>query len=102
MPHPAPPGTPINSIWARFKGVRDWDGYEVRQEFPSYSKAVNAGRQWATNHLTGYGWWCWIIPLKGGDTSIGLVYDRRLYTPPEGANLAERLKKHLMLNPRGS
>lgn len=92
---------PINSIWARFKGVRDWDCYEMRQQHPAYARACNTGRQWATNHLTGYGWWCWIIPLKGGDTSIGLVYDRRLYTPPEGANLTERLKKHLLLNPVG-
>ncbi len=95
---------PINSIWARFKGVRDWDGPEMRRRFPAYAKAVNTGRQWATNHLTGYGWWCWIIPLKGGDTSIGLVYDRRLYTPPmprEGATLAERLKAHWMQDPVG-
>jgi len=95
---------PINAIWARFKGVRDWDGYAMRQRFPAYAKACNTGRQWATNHLTGYGWWCWIIPLKGGDTSIGLVYDKRLYTPPmprEGATLAERLRAHWMQNPVG-
>ena len=92
---------PVNSIWARFTGVRDWDGYEMRQKYPCYAKACHTGRQWATNHLTGYGWWCWIIPLKGGDTSIGLVYDRRLYTPPEGATLAERLKKHLLSTPVG-
>jgi len=92
---------PINAIWGRFKGVRDWDGYAMRQRFPAYAKACNTGRQWATNHLTGLGWWCWIIPLKGGDTSIGLVYDRRLYTPPEGATLAERLRAHWMQDPVG-
>ncbi len=95
---------PVNTIWARFKGVRDWDSYEMRVKHPDWSSAVNAGRQWATNHLTGYGWWCWIIPLKGGDTSVGLVYDQRLFTPPmprENATLAERLKAHVMSDPVG-
>ncbi len=32
----------------------------------------------ATNHMMGDGWWSWWIPLKGGDMSIGLVYDQRL------------------------
>lgn len=92
---------PVNAIWGRFKGVKDWDGYTMRQRYPDYAGACNTARQWATNHLTGYGWWCWIIPLKGGDTSVGLVYDRRLYTPPEGKTLAERLKKHFVKHPIG-
>jgi len=92
---------PVNAIWGRFKGVKDWDGYTMRQRYPGYATACNTARQWATNHLTGYGWWCWIIPLKGGDTSVGLVYDRRLYTPPEGKTLAERLTKHFKANPIG-
>lgn len=92
---------PVNAIWGRFKGVRDWDGPELRDRFPAYAKDCHTGRQWATNHLTGYGWWCWVIPLKGGDTSIGLVYDSRLYTPPEGGTLAERLRAHWMQDPVG-
>lgn len=95
---------PVNAIWARCKGGQDWDGRALRQRFPAYAKAVNTGRQWATNHLTGYGWWTWIIPLKGGDISVGLVYDSRLYTPPqprEGATLAERLRAHWMRDPVG-
>ncbi len=92
---------PVNAIWGRFKGVKDWDGYPMRMRFPAYAKACNTGRQWATNHLAGYGWWCWIIPLKGGDTSIGLVYDKRLFTPPEGANLEERLRAHFLQHPVG-
>ncbi|MEI8343228.1 MAG: FAD-dependent monooxygenase, partial [Verrucomicrobiota bacterium] len=66
---------PVHSIWGRFTGVKDWDGYELRKKFPCYAKAAHTSRSWATNHLMGLGWWCWIIPLKGGDYSIGLVYD---------------------------
>ena len=92
---------PINAAWARFTGVKDWDSYEWRQRFPDYAGAARTGRGWATNHLMGQGWWCWIIPLKGGDFSAGIVYDSRLFTLPEGANLGERLHQHILQHPVG-
>ena len=92
---------PVHSIWGRFTGVKDWDGYELRKKFPRYASAARTGRSWATNHLMGLGWWCWIIPLRGGDTSIGLVYDSRLYTPPDGASIAARLRAHFLSHPVG-
>jgi len=95
------PEHPTNSIWARFRGVKDLDGDELRRRYPDYARAVQTSRTAATNHLTGYGWWCWIIPLKGGDTSVGLVYDERLYTPPADGKLIERLQAHLMAHPVG-
>ena len=49
----------------------------------------------------GHGWWSWIIPLKNGDVSAGLTWDPRLFTPPEGRNLSERLHKHLTSVPIG-
>lgn len=92
---------PINSIWARFRGVKDWDSHELRQKFPCWGKATSTARSWATNHLMGYGWWCWIIPLKGGDVSVGLVYDTRLFQPPAGATISERLRAHFASHPVG-
>jgi flavin-dependent dehydrogenase len=92
---------PTNAIWARFRGVKDWDGHELRSRNAMYGKSCIASRAAATNHLTGYGWWCWIIPLKGGDFSAGLVYDSRLFTPPEGERLGERLLAHLRSHPVG-
>jgi hypothetical protein len=92
---------PINAVWARFTGVKDWDSYEWREKFPDYAAASRTGRAWATNHLMGQGWWCWIIPLKGGDFSAGLVYDSRLFTLPEGENLGERLRQHILAHPVG-
>jgi flavin-dependent dehydrogenase len=92
---------PINAVWARFSGVKDWDSYEWREKFPDYAAAARTGRNWATNHLMGQGWWCWIIPLKGGDFSAGLVYDSRIFTLPEGASLAERLLGHIRAHPVG-
>src|SRR3954451_9127011 len=92
---------PINSIWARFTGVKDWDGRDLRARFPRWAEAARTGRGWATNHLMGYGWWVWIIPLKGGDVSVGLVYDARLFQPPAGATIGERLQAHFQTHPVG-
>lgn len=92
---------PTSALWARFRGVRDWDGHELRQSHPMYAKACRTARNWATNHLMSYGAWCWMIPLKGGDWSIGLVYDSRLYTPPEGADIPSRIKEHVVRHPVG-
>jgi hypothetical protein len=49
----------------------------------------------------GHGWWCWIIPLKGGDVSAGLVCDSLIFHLAEGANLGERLRAHLFTHPVG-
>lgn len=95
------PEHPVNALWARFTGVKDWDGPELRRRFPTWAQATKTARAWATNHLMGLGWWCWIIPLKGGDYSIGLVYDTRLFQPPAGASIGERLKAHFQCHPVG-
>lgn len=92
---------PVNALWARFTGVKDWDGPELRAKYPCWAKAAVTSRAWATNHLMGLGWWTWIIPLRGGDYSIGLVYDTRLFTPPAGATIGERLCAHFQAHPVG-
>lgn len=92
---------PTNTLWARFTGVKDWDGHEIRTKYPQWIEATRAARGWATNHLCGLGWWVWIIPLKGGDVSIGLVYDSRLYTPPPAGSIGERVIAHCLQHPVG-
>jgi flavin-dependent dehydrogenase len=93
---------PINAVWARFTGVKDWDSYEWREKFLDYANACRTSRNWATNHLMGHGWWCWIIPLRGGDVSAGIVYDSRIFKLADGANLGERLRAHLLSHPVGA
>ena len=92
---------PINAVWARFTGVKDWDSYDWREKFPAYMDACRTARSWATNHLMGHGWWCWIIPLRGGDVSAGIVYDSRIFKLAEGPSIAERLHNHLRSHPVG-
>jgi flavin-dependent dehydrogenase len=92
---------PINAVWARFSGVKQWDSYEWRERFPDYANRCRTSREWATNHLFGRGWWVWIIPLHGGDVSAGIVYDSRIFKLPEGPSLAQRLHAHILGNPVG-
>ncbi|HEY2083354.1 MAG TPA: tryptophan 7-halogenase [Verrucomicrobiae bacterium] len=92
---------PTAAVWARWTGVKDWDGVELAQKFPDWSQACFGIRATATNHLVGHGWWAWVIPLKGGDTSIGVVFDQRLMTWPEGGSLGQRLKDFLVKHPVG-
>jgi flavin-dependent dehydrogenase len=92
---------PVNAVWARFTGVKQWDSYDWRERSPDYMNACRTGREWATNHLMGRGWWCWIIPLRGGDVSAGVVYDSRIFKLPEGRTLGERLHSHILGHPVG-
>jgi len=90
---------PTTSVWARWTGVKDWDGLELSKKFPKWAMACHGIRATATNHFTGDGWWAWCIPLKGGDVSIGVVFDQRRVQWPEGGSLGERLKNFLMQHP---
>src|SRR5215471_2561782 len=91
---------PTSAIWVRYRGVKDMDGPETTGTDPSdpFSRAVLASRRLATNHFTGWGYWIWFIPLRDGETSVGLVWDKRLVTP-EGSTPLEKLQLFLDSNP---
>src|SRR3977135_4021291 len=93
---------PTAAAWSRWKGVKDWDGRELAEKFPKYASAVYGVRGTATNHVIGDGWWSWWIPLKGGDVTVGGVFDQRIVDwPHAGGKLGDRLKKFLMQHPVG-
>lgn len=90
---------PIASAWSRWTGVKNWDSRELADKFPAWAARTKAWRFNATNHLVGRGWWAWMIPLKGGDVSVGVVFDQRLVDLPEGNELGERLRALLFEHP---
>jgi flavin-dependent dehydrogenase len=92
---------PTTAVWARWTGVKDLDGYELAAQYPDWAMRCHGLRSTATNHLVGPGWWAWIIPLKGGDVSVGVVFDQRLMEWPEGGSLGQRLKDFLVRHPGG-
>jgi flavin-dependent dehydrogenase len=93
-------GHPTSSIWVRYRKVKDLDGVEVVGTDPAdpFVRGVVASRRLATNHFTGWGYWIWFIPLRGGETSVGLVWDTRL-VQPEGKTPLEKLTSFLHANP---
>lgn len=90
---------PIASAWSRWTGVKNWDSRELADKFPAWARRTHAWRNSATNHLVGRGWWAWMIPLKGGDVSVGVVFDQRLVDLPSGASVGERLRTLLNEHP---
>ena len=93
---------PTAAAWSRWKGVKDWDSRELAEKYPEWSTGVHAVRNTATNHVMGDGWWSWWIPLRGGDVSVGVVFDQRLVEwPQDGGTIGERLKTFLMQHPVG-
>ncbi len=91
---------PTTSAWARWRGVKDWDGRELAEKFPDWSAACFGTRNTATNHIVGDGWWSWWIPLKGGDVSVGVVFDQRIAQfPSEPGSVGARLKEFLSQHP---
>lgn len=92
---------PTSSIWCRFRNVNGLDSFKSRKMFPNLMKGVRGLRTASTNHLMGRGWWCWIIPLSDGSYSVGVTWDRRIFTLPEGPSLLARLQAHLMTHPVG-
>jgi flavin-dependent dehydrogenase len=90
---------PTACVWTRWSGVKNWDSRELATQFPDWAGRTKAFRNTATNHLVGLGWWAWMIPLKGGDVSIGIVYDQRLVELPAGACLGERMRDLLHTHP---
>lgn len=91
---------PTSAIWVRYRGAKDLDGTAVVGTDPAdpFARGVVAARRLATNHFTGWGYWIWFIPLRGGETSVGLVWDKRL-VQPEGATPLEKLTRFLDANP---
>lgn len=90
---------PTTAVWSRWQGVKDWDGPELLEKYPKLAMACSGIRGTATNHFMGDGWWAWCIPLKGGDVSLGVVFDQRLVQWPEDGSLGERLKTFLCRHP---
>lgn len=74
-------GHVAHSGWFRVAGrvdVNDWVPKNQTNDF--WFNHEWAGKRWrSTNHLMGAGYWCWIIPLASGNTSIGIVVHDEVY-----------------------
>src|SRR5207244_1843451 len=67
---------PIAAIWCRWKNVRHIDDIAARDG--ALATRNISSRRLGTTHYMGLGYWIWVIPLGNGETSIGVVFDKRL------------------------
>ena len=67
---------PVAAVWCRWKDVRHIDDIAARHG--RLATGNISSRRLATNHYMGFGYWIWVIPLGNGETSIGVVFDKRL------------------------
>lgn len=95
------PEHPTRAIWARYRGTRDFDGTWLSPIRRGGPDAAACSRGLATNHFTGPGFWVWVIPLPGGETSVGLVWDERICSLPPGARPGDRFEAFLRSLPAG-
>lgn len=92
---------PTAAAWGRWSAVADLDGTEIMGIDPRHPNLppIGAARRLATNHFCGHGWWCWVIPLRNGETSIGVVYDKRHFTWPSSGGLMEQYRTFIATQP---
>jgi flavin-dependent dehydrogenase len=92
---------PTAAAWGRWSSVVDMDGTAILGSDPRRPKLppISAARRLATNHFCGYGWWCWVIPLGGGETSIGVVYNKELFELEGRGSALEKYRAFLESQP---
>jgi hypothetical protein len=101
------PEHPTRSVWARYRNLRDFDGDWLGARDASRAPGgrgrcgVACSRALSTNHFTGFGWWLWVIPLPGGDVSVGVVWDERLFDLPAGGGLGDQFDAFMSSFPAG-
>ena len=96
-------GHPTAAVWARWRHTLDFDGSDLTGRFPQLGERFYGTRHTATNHIMGEGWWAWVIPLRNGETSVGVTWDQRLFRWPRtpGTSLGQQLRQVLETHPVG-
>ncbi len=78
-------GHRIASAWGRMRGLADMDD-TGDDEF--HARVRWTSRRLSTNHFMYPGYWLWLIPLRNGITSVGIVQEREQWSAakhkPEG------------------
>lgn len=74
---------PTAAVWCRWENLRHIDDLATRGPL-AFSRGNVSSRRLATNHYMGFGYWIWVIPLGNGETSIGVVFDKRIHSLHKG------------------
>src|SRR5690606_13944599 len=69
-----------SAAWFRVQGKVDIADMVPTEETRWHGRDVDGSRWLSTIHLTGKGYWVWLIPLSTGHTSVGIVTDQVHHT----------------------
>jgi flavin-dependent dehydrogenase len=86
---------PTGAMWCRWRDLRHIDDLAARGP-ASLHRGQIGSRRLSTNHYPGYGYWIWVIPLGNGETSVGVVFDRRLLPLHEHPDRAATFRRFLL------
>ena len=88
---------PTAAIWCRWRNVRHID--DICAKHPNLAGRQVGSRRLGTNHYMGLGYWIWVIPLGNNETSIGVVFDKRLVDLHHSKNRPEDFVAFLKASP---
>ncbi len=78
-------GHKVAAAWGRLRGLKDIDD-TGHADF--HARVKWTSRRLSTNHFMYPGYWLWLIPLRNGITSVGVVQEREQWSAakhkPEG------------------
>jgi flavin-dependent dehydrogenase len=89
-------GHHVNAAWFRLKGGMDYEDWAEDEQWKAQGWEPGV-RKDATSHLVGEGYWVWLIRLKPGPISIGVVADPRFH-PFEEINEFPKMLEWLRLH----
>jgi flavin-dependent dehydrogenase len=81
--------TTCNATWFRVRGRVDVADLVPETATAWHERVPEGRRYYSTNHLTGHGYWVWLIPLSSGHTSVGIVAADEVH-PHSGFNRWDR------------
>lgn len=85
---------PTAAFWGRFRNLGHIDDLAARGPV-AFARRNLSSRRLGTNHYVGRGYWVWVIPLGHGETSVGVVWDRRLLALHERSDREQAFRDFL-------
>ncbi|ETC97750.1 hypothetical protein P792_13880 [Asaia sp. SF2.1] len=68
-----------SAVWFRVAGKIDINEF-LNEQGENNPFRFSEERGHSTTHLTGKGYWVWIIPISGETTSVGIVFDNEVHS----------------------
>ncbi len=81
----------LGACWFRINGRLDINDFVPKGEW-HMQRDPNNMRYFSTNHLMGYGYWVWLIPLGSDHTSVGIVAAEELHPIKERSRYESTLQ----------